>query len=82
MNAYYVENVCTVIAPGMEYIWENGAADIQVPSPLGDKSKREGRHQDSGVFKRHYGSQVTKWEHHIGECQEILDNYPAKGVLW
>ena len=37
----YAENVCTVLSPGMDYIWRNGAAEIQVLSPVGSKRKRE-----------------------------------------
>ena len=48
MDSQYAVNVCTVLAPGMEYIWRHGAADIQGPSPLGSNHKRERRHQDSG----------------------------------
>ena len=41
MNAQYAANVCTVLATGMDYIWRHGAEDIQVPSPIGSKLKRE-----------------------------------------
>ena len=40
MDSQYAVNVCTVLAPGMEYIWRHGAADIQVPSPVGSNHKR------------------------------------------
>ena len=41
LDAQYAANVCTVIAPGMNYIWVHGAADIQMPDPVGSKRKME-----------------------------------------
>ena len=35
LDSQYIANECTVIAPGMEYILEHGAADIQIPAPVG-----------------------------------------------
>ena len=37
LDAQYAANVCTVIAPGMDYIWRHGAEDIQMPGPVGSK---------------------------------------------
>ena len=37
LDSKYVANVCTVIAPGMDYIWRHGASDIQMPAPVGSK---------------------------------------------
>ena len=37
----YAENVCTFMAPGMDYIRRRGAADIQVPYPVESKGNRE-----------------------------------------
>ena len=41
LDAQYAANLCSVIAPGMYYIWRHGAADIQMPSPVGIKLKME-----------------------------------------
>ena len=40
-DAQYAANVCTVIAPGMDYIWMHGAVDIQMPAPVGSKCKMD-----------------------------------------
>ena len=40
IDATYAEQVCRVLAPGMDYIWRNGASDIHVPSHVGSGSKR------------------------------------------
>ena len=37
LDSLYAANVCTVIAPGMDYIWRHGAADIQMPATVGSK---------------------------------------------
>ena len=37
----YTANVCTVLAPGMDYIWRHGESDIQVTSPVWNKSNKE-----------------------------------------
>ena len=39
LDAQYAANVCTVIAPGMDYIWRHGAAEINIPDPVGSKRK-------------------------------------------
>ena len=44
----YVENICTVLALGMDYIRRHGAADIQVLSPVGSNCKRENLQQVRG----------------------------------
>ena len=41
MDAKYAANVCKLIAPGVDYIWRHGAADIQMPAPLGSEHKME-----------------------------------------
>ena len=41
LDAQYASNVCTVIAPGRDYIWRYGTADIQMPAPVGSKLKME-----------------------------------------
>ena len=41
LDAQYAANVCTVIAPGMEYFWRHGAADIHMPAPVVSKCKME-----------------------------------------
>ena len=41
LDAQYAENVCTVLAPDIYYIWRHGAADINMPSPVVIKLKRE-----------------------------------------
>ena len=41
LDAKYAANVCKLIAPGVDYIWRHGAADIQMPAPLGSKHKME-----------------------------------------
>ena len=41
LDAQYAANVCTVIAPGMDYIWRHGAADIQMLAPVGRKHKMD-----------------------------------------
>ena len=62
MDAHYAENVCTVLAPGVDYIWRHGAADIQVPYPIGRKHTRENLQQESGYAKQRYG----KARHQLG----------------
>ena len=39
LDVQYAANVCTSIAPGMDYIWRHGAADIQIPAPVGSNQK-------------------------------------------
>ena len=39
LDAKYAANLCTVIAPGMDYIWRHGAADIQMLAPVGRNHK-------------------------------------------
>ena len=39
LDSQYAANVFTVIAPGMDYIWRHGVADIQMPAPVGSKLK-------------------------------------------
>ena len=39
LDAQYVENLCKVMALGMDYIWIHRAEDIQVLSPVGSKHK-------------------------------------------
>ena len=83
MYAQYPANVCKVLAPVMDYIWRHGAADIQVPYPVGRKPKMEGWQQDSGGTKKRYemaGHQVGVSQRE--ECQGVFDDYLAKGVLW
>ena len=41
LDAQYAANVCTFISPGMDYIWMHGAADIQIPDPVGSKRKMD-----------------------------------------
>ena len=41
MYAQYAANICTVLAPGMDYIWRHGASKIQVLSSVGSKINRE-----------------------------------------
>ena len=41
LDSQYAANVCTVISPGMDYIWRHGAADIQMPDPVGSKLKMD-----------------------------------------
>ena len=41
LDAKYTVNVCTLIAPGMYYIWRNGAADIPIPDPVGSKQNMD-----------------------------------------
>ena len=41
LDAQYAANVCTVLALGMYYIWRHGSEEIQVPSTVGNKRKRE-----------------------------------------
>ena len=41
LDAQYAVNICTVIAPGMDYIWRHGAAGIQMPAPVGSKRKMD-----------------------------------------
>ena len=55
MDSQYAANVCTVIAPGMDYIWRHGAADIQMPAPVGSKHKIDNLKQNSGDAKKRYG---------------------------
>ena len=43
-----------MIAPGMDYNWGNGAADIQIPDPLGSKRNMDNLRQNSGDSKRRY----------------------------
>ena len=37
LDSRYAANVCTVIETGMDFIWRHGAADIQMPDPVGSK---------------------------------------------
>ena len=39
MDSQYAENICTVKASGMDYIWMHGAAYIQMPDPVVSKRK-------------------------------------------
>ena len=39
LDSKYASNVCTVIAPGMDYIWRHGSVDIKTPAPVGSKLK-------------------------------------------
>ena len=41
LDSQYAANVFTVIEPGMDYIWRHGAADIQIPVPVGSKRKMD-----------------------------------------
>ena len=41
LDSQYAANVCTVIVPGMDYIWRHGTADIQMPATVGIKRKME-----------------------------------------
>ena len=43
-----------MMAPGMDYIWRHGAADIQMPAPAGSKYKMDNLWQNSGDAKRCY----------------------------
>ena len=40
MDEKYAADICTVLSPGMDYIWRHGASDIQVQYPVGSKHKR------------------------------------------
>ena len=37
LDAQHASNVCTVIVPGMDYIWRYGPANIQMPASVGIK---------------------------------------------
>ena len=37
LGSQYEANVCTVIAPGMDFIWRHGEADIQMTALVGSK---------------------------------------------
>ena len=39
LDEKYASNVYTVIAPGLDYIWRHGVADIQITAPVGSKRK-------------------------------------------
>ena len=41
LDSKYTANVCTVVAPGVYYIWRNSAADIKMPAPVGSKLKMD-----------------------------------------
>ena len=41
LDSQHTANVCTVIAPVMDYIWRHGAADIQMKDPVGSKRKMD-----------------------------------------
>ena len=41
LDSQYAANVCTVIAPGMDYIWRYGASDIQMSALVGSKRKMD-----------------------------------------
>ena len=43
-----------MIALDNDYIWRHGAAEIQMPYPVGSKRKMDNRQQKSGYAKRHY----------------------------
>ena len=71
MDSQYAANVCTVIAPGMDYIWMHGAEDIQIPDPVGSKCNMDNLQQNSGDAKRRY----EEARHLIGASQgEVSEN--------
>ena len=37
LDSKYTDNVCTVVALGVHYIWMHSAADIKMPAPVGSK---------------------------------------------
>ena len=63
----------------MYYIWGNGAADIQMPAPVGIKRKMYNWQQNSGDAKIRYGEA----KHIVGASQggvsENMENLPHQG---
>ena len=55
LDAQYVENVCTVLALGMYYIWRHREEDILVLYSVGSKRKIDNWQQVRGGAKRQYG---------------------------
>ena len=64
-DAKYAANVWTVIAPGMEYIWRNSAADIQMQAPVWIKHNMENWWENNGYAKRRYEEE----RHQLGALQ-------------
>ena len=52
LDAQYAANVCTVIEPGMNYIWRYGASDIQMPVPVESKRNIDNRHQNNWIYQK------------------------------
>ena len=55
LDSQYEANVCTVIAPGRDYIFRHGAEDIQMTAPVQSKRKMDNLQQNSGDAKICYG---------------------------
>ena len=82
MDSRYEVNVCTAIAPGMDYIWRHGVADIQMPAPVGSKRKMENWRENSGDTKRRYEEAGHKVGASQGGVTEIWNSYSVKEVVW
>ena len=41
LDAQYAANVCTLIAPGTDYIWRHVAAENHMLDPVGSKRKMD-----------------------------------------
>ena len=79
LDAQYAANVCTSIAPVIDYIWRHVAADIQMPAPVGSKDKIDNGQQSSGDAKRRYEEE----RHLVGLFQrgvsENMEKLPRQG---
>ena len=79
MDAQYEVNVCTVIAPGIDYIWRHGAAYIQMLYPVGSKRKIDNLQQNRGYSKR----RDEEARHLVGVLQggvlENMEKLPLQG---
>ena len=68
------------MAPGMDYIWRHGAANIQIPAPVGSKRKRDNWGQDSGDANDAMESQDIKWERRMGGVSYNMEKLPRQEI--
>ena len=80
MDAQYAANVCTVLAPGMDYIFRHGAAYVQVPSPVGSKRNRDDWQQVGGGAKQRYGKARHQVEALQGGVSGNFGQLPRQGI--
>ena len=74
-----MENVCTVLAPGMDFIWRHKAEDIQVLSPVGSKHNIDNWQHFRGGAKQRYGKASHQVEASHGGVSGNLGQLPCPG---